>query len=554
MGSIVVTGVGIAPDWAYGSISTLIGEEAFTVQHLKLLGAMALNRDGADVALPASRKTRALLGYLATTHRAVRRDRLCEMLWELPDDPRGALRWSLSKLRGVIETDPECHLIANREAVQFDPVGVSVDWWALHDLAATDIRKIDTVTLLDAATAVAEGEFLEGLELPRCDRFQAWLVAMRGDVRKWKTALLRETVRRDIDPEKALDLARAWTRLDPFDSLAHVALIQLLERTGRRTEAEQQRALGIQKLHEGDFAIPGALRAPIAPAEPAAESGAEPLPLQTIRFCCGSDGTGLAYSVVGEGPPLVKTANWLNHLEYDWDSPVWRHWLRAIIAHRQLIRYDERGNGLSDWNTADISFEAFVDDLTSVVNAAGIKRFDLLGISQGCSVSIAYAVRHPERVRRLVLYGGYAAGWRVRAAPGEVERREAMRTLTREGWGQNNPAFRQMFTTLFFPEASPAETEWFNELQRLSASPANAERLQVAFAEIDVRHLLAEVRVPTMVLHTREDAVIPFAAGRELAAGIPGAEFVALESRNHLLLEHEPAWNKLLTSVSAFLA
>lgn len=528
------------------------------MQHLRLLGAMALTRDGADVPLPASRKTRALLGYLAASGRAVRRERLCDLLWQLPDDPRGALRWSLSKLRGVIEPDPECHLIANREAILFDCAGLSVDWWALHDLAAEDIRKTDTPTLLHASAT--DGEFLEGLDLPRCDGFQAWLVAMRGDVRKWQTALLRELAQRDIDPERALGLARAWTRLDPFDSLAQVALIGLLERTGRRTEAEQQRALGIRTLHEADVAIPGALRVarpPPASAEEIKDGEAvalDALPVQHIRFCSGSDGTGLAYSVVGEGPPLVKTANWLNHLEYDWDSPIWRHWLRALIADHRLIRYDERGNGLSDWNADDISFEAFVDDLSSVVDAAGIERFDLLGISQGCSVSIAYAVRHPERVRRLVLYGGYAAGWRVRATAGEIARREAMRTLTREGWGQNNPAFRQMFTTLFFPDASPVETESFNELQRLSASPANAERLQIAFAEIDVRHLLSEVRVPTMVLHTREDAVIPFAVGRALAAGIPGAEFVALESRNHILLEHEPAWEKLRTSVSAFLA
>ncbi|HEY1144989.1 MAG TPA: alpha/beta fold hydrolase, partial [Allosphingosinicella sp.] len=309
-----------------------------------------------------------------------------------------------------------------------------------------------------------------------------------------------------------------------------------------------------------ELAIPGALRGARAPPSPAEENEAadavvlDAHPVQHIRFCSGSDGTGLAYSVVGEGPPLVKTANWLNHLEYDWDSPIWRHWLRALIADHQLIRYDERGNGLSDWNTDDISFEAFVDDLSSVVEAAGIERFDLFGISQGCSVSIAYAVRHPERVRRLVLYGGYAAGGRVWATAGEMARREAMRTLTRAGWGQNNPAFRQRFTTLFFLDASPAETESFNELQRLSASPANAERLQIAFAEIDVRHLLGEVRVPTMVLHTREDAVIPFAVGRALAAGIPGAEFVALESRNHILLGHESAWEKLRASVSAFLA
>jgi pimeloyl-ACP methyl ester carboxylesterase len=249
----------------------------------------------------------------------------------------------------------------------------------------------------------------------------------------------------------------------------------------------------------------------------------------------------------------VKAANWLNHLEYDWDSPIWRHWIHSLTGYRRLVRYDERGNGLSDWNTPEIAFDGFVDDLASVVDAAGLDRFDLLGISQGCSVSIAYSIRHPERVRRMVLYGGYAAGWKVRALPGEIERREAMLTLTRAGWGQNNPAFRQMFTTLFFPDASPAEAESFNELQRLSTSPANAVRLQTAFSEIDVRDLVAQVSVPTLVLHARDDAVIPVAAGRAMAAAIPGAEFVTLESRNHLLLENEAAWPRLAAGIRDFL-
>lgn len=519
---------------------------------------MVCQQAGADVPLPASRKTRALLAYLATSDRPVRRDRLCELFWELPDDPRGALRWSLSKLRGVIEIGPGGRLVADRETVRLDCSGMAVDWRALRSLSAEDIRKIDTETLLEAV-AQGAGEFLEGLELPRCDGFQAWLVAMREDVRQWRVALLREVARRPIDSERALALVREWTMLDPYDALARVALIELLEKTGRRTEADQQRALGIRKLSEADVPIPNAMRGPgAAPAAPeflSEQPGpGRPLPIQQVRFCTASDGTGLAYSVVGEGPALVKAANWLNHLEYDWDSPVWRHWLLAMMEHGRVVRYDERGNGLSDWNTPSIAFDDFVDDLESVVDAAGLDRFDLLGISQGGAVSIAYAVRHPDRVRRMILYGAYPMGWRVRALPGEIERREAMLTLTREGWGQNNPAFRQMFTSLFFPDASHEEMEWFNELQRMTTSPVNAERLQLAFGAIDVRPLLAQVKVPTIVLHARDDAVIPFSAGRAIAAGIPGAEFVALESRNHLLLAHEPAWPKLLERVRLFLS
>ena len=195
-----------------------------------------------------------------------------------------------------------------------------------------------------------------------------------------------------------------------------------------------------------------------------------------------------------------------------------------------------------------------MDDLSAVAAAVGLEQFDLFGVSQGCSVSIAYAVRHPERVRRMVLFGGYAAGWRVRANAEEIARREAMATLTRERSGHSNPAYRQKFTTLFFPDASSAEAEWFNELQRISTSAENAVRLQHAFAEIDVRSLLGQVAVPTLVLHTRNDAVIPFAAGRALASGIPDAQFVQLESNNHLILESEPAWPRALEAISQFLA
>ena len=191
---------------------------------------------------------------------------------------------------------------------------------------------------------------------------------------------------------------------------------------------------------------------------------------QEVRFCTSSDGVRIAYATVGQGPPLVKAANWLNHLEYDWQSPVWRHLLRELARDRLLVRYDERGNGLSDWDVEDISFDAFVLDLETVADAAGLERFALLGISQGCTVSIAYAVRHPERVTHLVLYGGYASGRRTRGSPEEIEQAEAMPTLMRHGWAQENPAFRQIFTTRFIPEATAEQIQWFNDLQRMTTS------------------------------------------------------------------------------------
>ena len=274
---------------------------------------------------------------------------------------------------------------------------------------------------------------------------------------------------------------------------------------------------------------------------------------QEIRFCSASDGVRIAYSLAGKGTPVVKVANWLNHLEFDWESPVWRHTLEPIARRHLLVRYDERGNGLSDWDVSDLSFDAFVRDLETVVDAVELDRFALFGISQGCAVSIAYAVRHPKRVSRLVLFGGYARGWRKREDRKEIARREALDVLMETGWGQDNPAFRQTFTSLFVPDGTPEQMQWFNDLQRVTTSPNNAVRLSTTFSEIDVVDLLERVHVPTLVLHAKNDARVSFEAGRELATGIPGARFVPLESRNHLILGQEPAWAPFIEEILTFL-
>ncbi len=277
------------------------------------------------------------------------------------------------------------------------------------------------------------------------------------------------------------------------------------------------------------------------------------LPPQQIRYCTAKDGTRLAYSVSGNGPPLVKTANWLNHIQHDWDSPLWRHWIEEFTRGHSLVRYDERGNGLSDWDSPDLSFDAFVDDLETVADTLELEQFDLLAISQGAAVAVAYAVQHPERVRRLIVINGYAAGWAVRADPAEIARREAMLTLTEVGWGADSPAYRQLFTNHYIPDATPKQMGWFNEMQRLSASPENAVRLQRVLAAIDVRDLLPLVKVPTLIFHSRSDQAVPFAQGAELAAGIASAQFVPLESRNHILLESEPAWRTFADKSREFL-
>jgi pimeloyl-ACP methyl ester carboxylesterase len=276
---------------------------------------------------------------------------------------------------------------------------------------------------------------------------------------------------------------------------------------------------------------------------------------QQVRFAHSHDGVRLAYASSGSGAPLViKAATWLSHLEEDWESPVWRHLLRALSEDGTFVRYDERGCGLSDWSVADLGFESWVRDLETVVEALGAQRFALLGISQGAAVAIAYAVRHPEQVSHLVLHGGYARGRLVRAnTPQLREEAETMCRLAELGWGKHDPAFRQFFTTQFIPGGTTEQHQWFNEMERISTSPENAARFMREFNAIDVTALLPQVSCPTLVLHSTQDARVPFEEGRLIATGIPGAEFVSIASPNHLLLEQESGWQRWLDAVREFL-
>jgi len=273
---------------------------------------------------------------------------------------------------------------------------------------------------------------------------------------------------------------------------------------------------------------------------------------QTIGYCRAKDGIRLAYGVSGSGRPLVKAANWMNHLEYDWESPIWRHVFRDLSRAHTLIRYDARGNGMSDWEVDEISLDAWVSDLETVVDSVGLDRFPLLGISQGGAISVAYAARHPERVTHLILYGAFALGGR-RRSPDEKEKRNAMLVLMRSGWGSDNPVFRQMFTNLFIPDGTKEQTDYFNELQRRTTSPECAARYFDVVNDFDVTDLLSRIKSPTLVMHVRDDQIVPIGAGRQLAAGISGAQFKALPGRNHLFLEHELAAQRFLEEIEIFL-
>jgi pimeloyl-ACP methyl ester carboxylesterase/DNA-binding winged helix-turn-helix (wHTH) protein len=292
---------------------------------------------------------------------------------------------------------------------------------------------------------------------------------------------------------------------------------------------------------------------PVAAARPGPHPATSP-PRQEIRFCTTTDAVRIAFARVGSGYPLVKAANWLNHLDYEWESPLWQHWINELTQHHTFIRHDERGNGLSDWEVADISFEAWVHDLEAVVEASGAERFALFGLSQGGAVAIAYAARHPERVSHLILCGAYSRGFNHRGRPEVLAARHALETLVKLDWGKSNPAFSAMFTSLYISEnASLEHQRWLNDLQRVSTTPENAARIMEACDAINVRHLLPTLTVPTLVFHCDRDRAVPPEEGRIMAAEIPNAKFVPLSSPNHLLLAEEPAWQVFLEELGRFL-
>lgn len=539
---------------------------------LRLLGGFAATGpDGAKVMLPA-RKCEALLAALACRPGEMQpRERLIGLLWRDRADPqaRHSLSQALSSIRRAFGGSPVFTL--DREGIALVAEGLRTDVADFLRLAAGD-----DLEDLRAATALYRGPLLDGLRLSD-QAFEDWLLGERARLQGIAFDVLLRLAEHEArmgDVAGALATLEHALKLDPLSETAHRRVMRLhLDQGNFNAVTRQYRACcSVLKAELASLPEPATtaihtearerlkrlgqptVAAFQAPREAAPTVSQDPTDSgQDIRFCVAPDQVRIAYAEAGDGPPLVKTANWLNHLEFDWRSPVWRHLLQALTRDFRVIRYDERGNGLSDWDVADLSFEAMVRDLESVVDAAGLDRFPLLGVSQGCAVAIAYAVRHPERVTRLILHGGYAKGWRRRADAAEIARREALNTLVLQGWGQDNPAFRQVFTSFYIPDGNPEQMRWWNDLQRISTSPQNAARLMGELGEIDVTSLLPQVTVPTLVLHSRHDAAVPFAAGRELAASIPGARLVPLDSYNHVILEQEAAWPRFLGELRGFL-
>jgi len=289
-----------------------------------------------------------------------------------------------------------------------------------------------------------------------------------------------------------------------------------------------------------------------AAAAATAETAGSEAGRQKIRFCRSRDGVRIAYAQSGQGAAMVKAGHWLTHLEYDWQSPVWRPLLEALGESFTITRYDQRGNGLSDWDVGDFSLPRLVDDLETVVDQAGLDRFVIYGTSQGVPIALSYADRHPERVKALILQGGFIKGRTRRADTAEREQAQAYHVLIRYGWGQEGSQFFQSFASMFIPDATAEQLGWFVELQKHSTNGEIAYRLRQALDDIDISDVPERIAAPTLVIHARNDGIQPFAQGLELAAAIPNAEFVPLESRNHIILREDREWPRLIATIREF--
>lgn len=549
--------------------------------HICLFGNPRVEKDGQAIPIPR-RKMLALLAYLAVTGAIQSRETLSALFWPDYDQSNAFanLRRELSRLKEFF--GEESVLFADRLQVGLAPgVEIHLDVTAFRALV-NETRMhghppqedcADCSSRLQEAVELYRGDFMAGFNLPDSPGFEDWRFFQGEELRQMLVEALQHLVSWHVSKgeyEQGIGYARRWLALDRLHEPAHRSLMQLYAWSGQQAAALRQyqecqrilqEELGLEPEEETRALYEGIRARTLSAPEPTPEGSAADVrsPLnerfsQTIRFCSTPDGVRLAYATVGQGPILVKAANWLSHLEYDWTSPVWRHWLRGLAEHNTLVRYDERGCGLSDWDVNEFTFEAWVTDLETVVDALGLERFALLGISQGASIAVEYAARHPEKVSCLILYGGYLRGRAYRNLTSQQRQEmDVLLQLIKIGWGQEHAAFRQVFSSLFLPEGTPEQLHAFNELQRVSTSPEIAARIVEGFQSIDVREQAAQITQPTLVLHARSELRIPFEEGRLAAATIPNARLVTLESRNHILLEEEPAWKRFLEEVDAFL-
>jgi DNA-binding SARP family transcriptional activator/pimeloyl-ACP methyl ester carboxylesterase len=548
---------------------------------LTLFGPPTLEHSGRRQRL-SRRKARALLAYLAVTGQSHTRESVAAFLWPDQDHPPGRADLSriLSNLRKVlgaeaITADREQIALNTNASLWVDVVYFRGQLAACREEAGRELND-SCRQKLEAAVECYQADFLAGFTLPDCPAFDDWQLlqteALRRDL-SWALEKLVHAFEARNDLAQAIGYARRWVEVDPLHEPAQRRLIALYARNGQRAEAHRQyqaceRLLAeeldvapapeTKQLYEAIFRDGAGAAAGTAAGQDGRSPTTSPLFTtldQEIRYFFSYDKARIAYAVVGHGPPLVWAASFLRHLEFDWQSPIWQHWLAALASRYTLIRYDERACGLSDWNVGNISFEAWVRDLEALVDHLGLERFSLLALSQAGAVAIAYAARHPERLSHLILHGAYARGrFHRQDNPQAVEEAQTLLSLTRLGWGRDNPAFRQVFSVQLMPDATREQLTWFDELMQISMTPENAVRAEAEMYNINVLDLLPQVQVPTLVTHCRLDEAVPFGEGRILASQIPGAQFVPLDSKNHLLLPSEPAWEQFVRQVHRFVA
>lgn len=521
---------------------------------VNMLGGFSIVIDGNAMALPTSKRTRGLLAFLIATQRPHRRTRLSELFWDNSNDPRASLRWALSKIRPVLNQSHSEKIKTERDRVWIECGDITIDY--KQALMKLKTEKQSAQELIAFAQSFQE-YFLDGLDLPDLEMYQRWLNGERLEVTKIQSKIFSKLAHhQDLGPLDRIYWVNQWLDADPFSTNAASAYIQLMELVGDTKKALSEKHYLSKRFKKAgiSWSFDNETKAGFSSSFQKGNGlEARQLVKQKIRFCKTEGNVKLAYATMGAGYPLVKAANWLNHLEHDLRAPIWSPLYQELAKEHLFLRYDERGNGLSDWDISDLNFEMFVKDLQTVIDVNGLDRFALLGMSQGASVSIEYAVKYPDKVSHLILFGGYAAGWRVSATPEIEKEREAIIALTESGWGRDEATYRHIFSSTFMPEATKEELDWFNDFQRLTTSARNAARFLGEFGKIDVREKLSQIQVPTLVIHSKGDKRIPVATGIELAASIPNAELLLLESQGHLLLGREAASEQFVSAIKNFI-
>ncbi len=534
---------------------TVTGQGGPAPVRISLLGGFELRVGDRTLTEPdlGRRDALRLAQYLAhAPGRRRHREQVLEALW--PDAAAGTLANRLHKAAHYLRKAtavPDSVVLASDTVALFPHADVEVDVERFERCARGAVDPgtpdADRAALADEAITVYRGDLLPH------DPYEEWAFHPRQRLQLQHREFLRQRRR-----------YAELVAVDPLDEDAQVGVMRDLLAAGDRAGVRRrfqvlsgvlERELGVGPSVEARAVLAAAV-GPDGRATPTAVSRAAALATQRVSFCRTTDGVRLAYALSGQGPPLVKASNWLTHLDHDWESPVWRPWWEALSAHRTLVRYDERGCGLSDWDVDSASFtlEAWVHDLETVVDTLGLERFPLLGMSQGGPIAITYAVRHPERVSHLIVYGTCGRATWDRADDERRRELAALGELIKTSWGSDRPGFRQVYDARFMPDGPLEMWRAFDELQRRSASARNAHRLWRAFGSLDCAEAARSLTVPTLILHSDRDEVWSFAEAEDLHALIRGSRLVRLGSRNHILQAHEPAFAVFTDEVGRFLA